>query len=100
MEITKLIFHYFIGRDYLKRVCNEYLDEEVEFLTISQVESKLHENTEVNTWIGDMKNYLTDNHGELITDNNLIFIIESQVFLTNTTPKRAFSVMVSNETYF
>ena len=66
----------------------------VHLLSASEVTAYLFEEKEINSWIGVVKQYLLDVNGELIRDKKLIFFIDTQVFLTNTNPKRAVSVMV------
>ena len=91
-------FLYYInsGPDYLKRVCQEKSGEEsVKILTRSDVNAYILEDKEVNSWITGVKEYLLDVNGQLIMDKKLVFFIASQVFLTNTIPKRFVSVMVS-----
>ena len=83
------------GPDYLRRLCRQEEGiEPVHILTASEVNSYLVEEKEVNTWMTGVKDYLLQVNGQLITEKNLVFFIETQVFLTNTNPKRAISVMV------
>lgn len=85
------------GPDYLKRLCTDQNGvETVKILSVAEVSSYILEDKEVNTWIAGVKDYLLDVNGDLICDEKLVFFIESQVFLTNTNPKRGVSVMVSN----
>ena len=84
------------GPDYLRRLCrDDNGSESVKLLSISEVSSYMTEEKEVNTWIAGVKEYLLEVNGQLMTDKNLIYFIDSQVFLTNTNPKRAVSVMVN-----
>ena len=88
--------YFYPGPDYLKRICKDQDGlEPVKILTASEVYVHLQQNKEVNSWIGCLKDYLMNVNGQLMNDKNLVFFIESQVFLTNTTPQRPISVMVS-----
>ena len=83
------------GPDYLKRLCKDRDgDESVKILSASEVNAYLVEDKEVSTWITGVKQYLMEGNGQLISQKKLVFFIESQVFLTNTIPKRPVSVMV------
>ena len=46
------------------------------------------------SWIGGVKEYLKEMNDELIKNRKLLFFLESQIFRTNTEPKRLVSVMV------
>ena len=85
-----------VGPNYLRRICQARDGgEPVKILSTSEVSLHFEENKEVNSWMGSVKEYLMDVNGELIHEKELVFFIESQIFLTNTNPQRAISVMVS-----
>ena len=85
------------GPDYLKRVCrDENGVDSVKIFTVSEVNEYILEDKEVNRWMAGVKEYLLDIHGDLISHKNLVFFLETQVFLTNTNPKRSISVVVRN----
>ena len=85
------------GLDYLKRVCrDENGVDSVKIFTVSEVNEYILDDKEVNSWMAGVKEYLLDIHGDLISHKNLVFFLETQVFLTNTNPKRSISVVVRN----
>ena len=87
--------YFYVGPDYLKRLCHDKMGSDpVKILTLSEVNAHLLEEKEVNTWMAGVKQYMLDINGQLIIDKKLVFFIDSQVFLTNTNPKRPISVMV------
>ena len=65
------------------------------FLVAGQSNPHILKYTDASTWIGDVKRYILDVNGELVLDRTLVFVIQSEIFMTNTDPKRAVSVMVS-----
>ena len=88
--------YVYSGPDYLKRVCKKQQGEDaVKILTASKVNAYMLEVREVNSWMIGVRDYLLQVNGELIQERKLVFFIDTQVFLTNTDPKRAVSVMVS-----
>ena len=93
--ITLFRKHFDSGPDYLKRVCSEQDgNDAIKIMTVSEVKAYMLEDKEVNTWMAGVKEYLTEINGQIINDRKLVFFIESQMFLTNTDPKRTTSVMV------
>ena len=82
------------GPDYLKHVCKRTDGTQVNLLVSGQTNPHVLKYTDATTWIGDVKKYLLYVNGELVMDKNVVFVIESEIFLTNTVPQRAVSVMV------
>ena len=90
------IFPYFCtGPSYLKRVCKKNeSSEEVNILTVKDVNEQVNQPKEVMSWIGGVKEYVKEMNDELIKNRELLFFLESQIFITNTQPKRLISVLV------
>ena len=71
----------------------------MKILSSLEVSVLKEQKTEVNSWIGSVKEYLIDVNGQLMTAKQSIFFIDSQVFLTNTNPQRPISVMVRRTSF-
>ena len=46
-------------------------------------------------WMGRVKKYVIEVQQDLITDKEMVFMLESQIFFTNTRPSRQLCVLVS-----
>ena len=95
LQLHNICPYFCTGPNYLKRVCSQTgSSEEVKILTIKDVNQHVNQPKEVMSWIGGVKEYLTEMNDELIKNRKLLFFLESQIFRTNTEPKRLVSVMV------
>ena len=46
-------------------------------------------------WMGRVKKYVMEVQQDLIKDKEMVFMLESQIFFTNTRPSRQLCVLVS-----
>ena len=63
-------------------------------LTWENVKCFLNREIVIEQWISSAKNYLTQVQADLIEDRRMVFIIESQIFLTYTQPTRQLCFVV------
>ena len=81
------------GPDYLKGLIERGKTYPT-ILSVSGVQDFMEEYKEIHSWMGNVKKYLCEMNQELLNDKTFLFVLECQIFLTNTTPKRSISVMV------
>ena len=67
----------------------------IDFLMSSEVNEFLTSDIDVDKFIAELKNYVLDVNDKLFSDKQMLFIIESQTFRTNTEDPRKVSVVVS-----
>ena len=83
----------------MRRLCkNEEggseVEGEIDLMTRSEVEEFIDARNDVNKWSAHVRQYLTDVNKDLLASKKHMFIIDSEIFLTNTQPVRRISVMV------
>ena len=86
--------HYFLGNEYFKRFSKNSDGSKVLFWTSKRVNEYMEEMQDVSKWMAKLKYYVKAIEEDLIADKKLVFVIESQIFLTYTEPAREISVMV------
>ena len=73
--------------------CSE-VEGEINLMTRSEVEEFMDARNDVNKWSAHVREYLKDVNQDLLASKKHMFIIDSEIFLTNTQPVRRISVMV------
>ena len=64
-------------------------------MTAENVRSFQDRQIQVHEWIGKVKNYVFQVQGELIKERSMVFLIETQIFFTHSTPSRQLCLLVS-----
>ena len=70
------------------------MEGEINLMTRSEVEEFMDARNDVNKWSAHVREYLKDVNQDLLASKKHMFIIDSEIFLTNTQPVRRISVMV------
>ena len=83
----------------MRRLCKNEEDcseikGEINLMTRFEVEEFMDGRNDVNKWSTHVREYLKDVNDDLLASKKHIFIIDSEIFLTNTQPVRRISVMV------
>ena len=73
--------------------CSE-VEGEINLMTRSQVKKFMDGRNDVNQWSAHVRQYLKDVSQDLLASKKYMFIIDSEIFLTNTQPVCRISVMV------
>ena len=63
-------------------------------MSSQKVNDYMNREVKIDEWAADVKRYLKDVKGNLLTEKKMIFLIKSQTFRTITQPRRCVSVMV------
>ena len=83
----------------MRRLCknedgSSEVEGEINLMTRSEVEEFMDARNDVNKWSAHVREYLKDVNQDLLASKKHMFIIDSEIFLTNTQPVRRISVMV------
>ena len=83
----------------MRRLCKNEEDcseikGEINLMTRFEVEEFMDATNDVNKWSAHVREYLKDVNDDLLASKKHMFIIDSEIFLTNTQPVRRISVMV------
>ena len=88
----------------MRRLCknedgSSEVEGEINLMTRSEVEDFMDARNDVNKWSAHVREYLKDVNQDLLASKKHMFIIDSEIFLTNTQPVRRISVMVCFSTF-
>ena len=85
-----------VGRHYLEKYCHDKNDLRIRTQLMKPEHVQNFENAEVTIpkWIGRVKNYVMQVVPELVADKRMVFMMETQIFFTYTTPSRQLCVVV------
>ena len=90
-----IILLKFSGRGYLEKFKLNAHGEKTFLMSAEHVKAFQDQEMLTPEWMGKVKKYVIEVQKDLIKDKEMVFMVESQIFFTYTTPSRELCVLVS-----